>query len=254
MSLETNEALPLTSKVTLVQPQDSFTESVVQSSSRAGTSVENSEGPIQELIGTISYIVNEKQIIQLFKLSGKDSEKTKKCLVYGPPTLASVLTLLNERFSELPRRKLSVDLSDAWSDIVAYYKCKTFDYETQLRVNLDGHSTIDTGGVRRQVYTLAYEAFATNQFIRLFDGPEHHLRPAYSAEARSSGLLKILGGMISHSICQEGVGFPYLSPTCFWYIVGGEEKAIQFASVEDLPADSRFVISEVCFSVVSILQ
>ena len=51
--------------------------------------------------------------------------------------------------------------------------------------------TIDTGGVRRQVYTLAYEAFATNQFIRLFDGPEHHLRPAYSAEARSSGLLKI---------------------------------------------------------------
>ena len=92
-----------------------------------------------------------------------------------------------------------------------------------------------TRGVRRQVYTLAYEAFATNQFIRLFDGPEHHLRPAYSAEARSSGLLKILGGMISHSICQDGVGFPYLSPTCFWYIVGGEEKAISCSKIIMFP-------------------
>ena len=54
--------------------------------------------------------------------------------------MASVLMLLNEWFSELPRRKLSVDLSDAWSDIVAYYKCKMFDYETQLHINLDGHS------------------------------------------------------------------------------------------------------------------
>ena len=29
-------------------------------------------------------------------------------------------------------------------------------------------------------------------------------------------------------------------------MVGGEEKALQFATVQDLPADSAMVISQVC--------
>ena len=61
VSLETNDSLTLTSEINYVQPQDYVTVSVVQSSSCAGTSVENSEGPIQELIGTFSYILNEKK-------------------------------------------------------------------------------------------------------------------------------------------------------------------------------------------------
>ncbi len=52
----------------------------------------------------------------------------------------------------------------------------------------------------------------SNQHEKLFDGPDHHLRPVCSAEARSSGLLK---GIVAHSIFQDGVGFPYLSPTCW---------------------------------------
>lgn len=80
--------------------------------------------------------------------------------------------------------------------------------------------------------------------IRLFDGPQNHLRPVCTAEARSCGLLKILGTMIVHSICQDGIRFPYLSPTCYWYITG-EEKALQFATVEDVPADSAMIISQV---------
>ena len=60
--------------------------------------------------------------------------------------------------------------------------------------------------------------------------------------------MKILGSMVAHSICQDGVGFPYLSLTCYWYIVGGEEKALQFACIEDVPADSAFIISQVRIS------
>ena len=156
--------------------------------------------------------------------------------------------MLCERFAELPRIKLVVDFDDVWSDIVTHYKKKHLIFESQIRVVLRGCNTIDTGGVRCQVYTAAYKAFATNKYIRLFEGPERFLRPACSAEARSSGLLKVLGGMISHSICQDTLGFPYLSPTCFWYLVGGENKALQYASIEDLPADSRLVLTQVCSS------
>ena len=106
----------------------------------------------------------------------------------------------------------------------------------QSCVTLDGQPPIDTGRVRWQVYTTVFNAFASNQLINLFEGPIHHVRPVCSSEARSSGLLKILGGIIAHSIiCQEA----HLSPTLYWYIVDGEEKALQFAYVENLPADEH---------------
>ena len=82
-------------------------------------------------------------------------------------------------------------------------------------------------------------------YVRLFDCPENHLCPACTAEARSSGLIKILATMISLSICQDGVGFPYLSPTCYWYMISGEEKALQYATINDMPADSAMIISQV---------
>ena len=81
--------------------------------------------------------------------------------------------------------------------------------------------------------------------MQLFDGPEKHLHPVCTAEARSSGLIKILGTMISHSICQDGIGFPYLSPTFYWYMISGEEKALQYATVSDMPDDSAIIISKV---------
>ena len=52
--------------------------------------------------------------------------------------------------------------------------------------------------------------------------------------------------MIAHSICQDGCGFPYLSPTCYSYLIGGEDRALELVSLEDLPADSASVVSLVC--------
>jgi len=52
--------------------------------------------------------------------------------------------------------------------------------------------------------------------------------------------------MIAHSICQDGIGFPYLSPLCYWYLVGGEEKALEYGvTTEDLPDDAAHLISQV---------
>ena len=69
------------------------------------------------------------------------------------------------------------------------------------------------------MYTKVLEEFADNKHINLFEGANNFLRPIVSAEVRSSGLLKILGSMIAHSVCQERIGFPYLSLTSYWYLI-----------------------------------
>lgn len=139
--------------------------------------------------------------------------------------------------------KLSLDSNDIWNDLVAQYKSPNMNYSSKIRIKLDGQPAIDTGGVRRHVYTTMFEHFANNTFMKMFDGPPNYLRPACTAEVRSSGLLKVLGSMISHGFCQGGLAFPFISPTC---IVGGEEKAIEFVSTENLPADTAALISQAC--------
>ena len=134
------------------------------------------------------------------------------------PTFSPLLRMVNNRFRGLPTRKLNVDPEDLWTDVVAAYK-GSFDFHIQIRILLHGSPAIDTGGVRRQVFTRVFEAFANNEVFRLFD---YHLRPIATEEARSSGLMKVLGSMIAHSVCEDGIGFPYLSPTCYHYIIGGE--------------------------------
>ncbi len=188
-------------------------------------------------------LTNEK-VSAIFKFSGDNYEISSECLLKGP-TLTSILMMINKRFEVLPRIKQQVDSQDVWSDMVALYKGRSVNCYSKLRVSLDDQPAVDTGGVRRQMYTTVFSDFANNKSAALFDGPPNNLRPMCTAEARSSGLLKILGCMVAHSICQDGVGFPHLAQTCYWYIIGGEDKALQFASVEDLPADSAFIVSQV---------
>ncbi len=67
---------------------------------------------------------------------------------------------------------------------------------SRLQIRLLNKPPIDTDGVRRQLFTSVFGDFANNKYIRLFEGPSNHLRPFYSAEARSSGMFTVLGVMI----------------------------------------------------------
>ena len=41
--------------------------------------------------------------------------------------------------------------------------------------------------------------------------------------------------MIAHSITQCGVGFPYLAPCAYWYIVTDDiSKAVGYSTIEDV--------------------
>lgn len=167
-----------------------------------------------------------KHVSAIFNYSGHSYEETANCLEKGP-TFAAIKKMITKRFESLPRLKLNLERADLWSDMVAQYKSPSMNYYSNLSIKLDNKPTIDTGGVRRLVYTKVFEQFASNKFIGLFEGPQNYIRPKCSVEARSSGLLKVLGAMIAHSICQDGHDFPYLSPTCYAYLIGGEDRALK---------------------------
>lgn len=221
--------------------------------SRPSTSAANSDpesamaskvpGDIDSLIQIFGTTLTAKQISLIYYLSDKDIERATECLLAGPD-LGVILKLFRDIFRTFPRKRLQVDMEDPWGDVVAFYKGSS-QFEVQLRIVCNDIPAIDTGGVRRQVLSDVLQCFARNDFFPIFDGELPRLRPRCTAEVRSSGLLRLLGIMIGHSIGQDGIGFPYLSPTCYWYLVGGEDKALQYASLDDIPADSSCVISQV---------
>lgn len=145
-----------------------------------------------------------------------DFSATVECLLVGP-TFKSIITMMNNHYLEQPTIKVDVD---DWEDVVAFYKSPRVNFSSQIRVKLKDQLAIDAGGVRAQLYTTVYDMFSQNKKVTLFEGSPRRLRPNCTAEARSSGLFKVLGMMIGHSIKQDGIGFPYLAGVCFWYIAG----------------------------------
>ena len=180
----------------------------------------------------------------VFKISVEDFTSTMECLLAGP-TLESLLMILSKRCAEQPVIKLDVDTTEAWEDAIAFYKSPRLDTSKQIRVRINNQQVIDPGGVRAQLYSSIYDIFAQNKKIMLFDGDVRYLRPHCSAEARSSGLYKTLGMMVGHSIMQDGIGFAYFSPVCYWYVAGQEQKALESLSIKDLNQDIAILVSRV---------
>ena len=55
--------------------------------------------------------------------------------------------------------------------------------------------------------------------MNAFKGPVATcLIPAYSSQVLASGILKILGRIVVHSLLQGGPGFPFLTPYVYKYI------------------------------------
>ena len=190
---------------------------------------------LDKILDTFAEKHSPNAIMSIFRLCGDDFDSSVDCLLAGP-TLSSILKVVDARFAELPKKKVEIDPDDAWADTVAYYKSPQLNLNKRVRVVLGSQPPVDTGGVRRQLYSSVFAEFADNKHIQLFDGPVNHRRLVCTAEARASGLFKVLGIMVAHSICQDGIGFSYFSPVCYWYMVG-EEKALQFASVQDVGGD-----------------
>ena len=203
------------------------------------------EKTLDSLLSVFAGKLSPRQVKCIYNIAGNDFDVGMECILEGP-TLDNLLTLHSKQYHGVSWAKVYVDSYDVWADLVSYYKSPSTAIDRPIRIVLDNQPAIDTGGVRRQCYSQVYHDFAENKHMHMFEGPPCHSRPVFSAEARSSGLYKVLGTMIAHSITQDGVGFPYLSPLCYWYIAQGEEHAIQHVTLTDVGADIGSVIIQVC--------
>ena len=116
-------------------------------------------------------------------------------------------------------------------------KSSSFDPKIPIKVQLRGQPAIDSGGVLRQAFNTIFATLANNEFLglRLFSGPFFQLTPVYSSECILTGVYEIIGRMISHSMVQDGRGFPYFAPAVYIYIATGNlSEAITKVSVVDI--------------------
>ena len=88
----------------------------------------------------------------------------------------------------------------------------------------------------RQVFSNVFYALANNEGIKnIFVASEDRRLPVFSNELVVNGFFETLAKMIAHSLVQGGPGFPFLSPTMYWYAVTGDlQVASQRASCTDV--------------------
>ena len=150
--------------------------------------------------------------------------------------------------SESPRIRLDADDDeDDWVEAaVCFYKHSKFDKCAPVRISIRGQPAIDTGGVRRQFFSVVFSKLAEPSCAMcLFEGPPNRLRPAYKASLLSSGLLTIFGTMVAHSFLLDGQGFPFIAEYCFYYLAGLHDQATTCISIEDVGADVKSILTEV---------
>ena len=164
--------------LTVCQPAKSETPvSIAGQSSSSQQTVDNTvDCALDKLLTIFGSTHSAVKIMSILTASGDNLEASSECLCSGP-TLASILEMLKSRFQGEAVIKLRVDSEDAWQDTVTFYKSQRVDVSKQLQVQLNNQPALDTGGVRSQLYSSVYEAFARNEHVNLFDGPECHQRP-----------------------------------------------------------------------------
>ena len=80
-----------------------------------------------------------------------------------------------------------------------------------------GQPAADTGGVIRQFYTQLLEVIADT----FFQGDTYR-SPVYNCDLVASGVMKLVGAIIVHSVLQGGPGFPIFSPGVYNYLAKGK--------------------------------
>lgn len=146
------------------------------------------------------------------------------------------------------KEKLEVDPDDIISDAISYYKSIDFYPYCPLRIAYKLQAAVDSGGVMRQFYSDLFEGLAEGKLIVLFEGEADRHVPSYRPVTVMSGLLEMVGKIISHSIAQGGSGFPFLAIPCYYYLVTGDVMcAMAYSDAWDIPHPFvRNVVLQVC--------
>ncbi len=152
----------------------------------------------------------------------------------GDDNLNDVLMAVSDRklFGD-PSRIIVKEESSTLSDALRYYKHPALDMARPIYIVYEDMPAADAGGPKKQFFTDIFLELKNNH--ALFEGSNNQLFPVYSAGVIGSGLLKVLGRVIVHSVLQDGPGFPFLAPCIYKYIcTHSVEDALQCADVSQL--------------------
>ena len=210
--------------------------------------------PAEDITRMIEMFLNmtEEQLRYLYDLSKHSFTCAVDCALAGPSleTLRSLARMhLTVPLEESPRIRLDVDDNDLdWVEAaLAFYKQAKFNKQAYVRVSIRGQPGIDTGGVRRQFFSVVFSKLAQpSASFSFFDGLPNRLRPAFRASTIASGMLTTIGTMVAHSILMDGQGFPFLADYCFYYIAGYYDQAIMCVTTEDVGTGVKKLLNEVC--------
>lgn len=134
----------------------------------------------------------------------------------------------------------STSLSSAFS----YYKKNNLDMSRPIFVVYENMPAIDAGGPRRQLFSDIIIDLRDKH--ALFEGPINSRYPVYSTGVVASGLLKVLGRVVVHSILHEGLGFPFLAPCIYNYIcTSSVEDSSREIDIMDMSPPFRDMVNKV---------
>ncbi len=127
--------------------------------------------------------------------------------------------------------------TDILQQVLRKYKNPAFDITKPLSVTFVNEPGLDGGGVTREFfYLLMGRLQQPCGSIYLFEGRKGNLVPVHNYDILSGGLFILAGKMILHSILNNCLGLPGLSPAVVAYLVSGNrDSAVEKLVLEDLP-------------------
>ena len=167
------------------------------------------------------------------------------------PSLGKILKDVRKKLTGR-KKKLHVDPDNIIDDAVSYYKSTDFDPYCPLRIAYTSQPAVDSGGVLRQFYSDLFEGLVDGKLMVILEGEANREVPSYRPNAVMSGLLEMVGKMISHSIAQGGPGFPFLALPCYYYLATADIMcAMAYSDAWDIPDTATrnivFQVSDILF-------
>ena len=122
-------------------------------------------------------LVSEECIRFIYKVSNGDLTCAANYILSGP-SLGNLVSLIRNTVmsSESDGCKLCIDEDEQEGEelahcVFAFFKGHRFDPHSSVRMCFMGQPAVDTGGVRRQVFSQFFETVAFSDRLCLFDGP-----------------------------------------------------------------------------------
>ena len=169
-----------------------------------------------------------------------DSDLYQSAFDTAPESLQAIIEELKKQLSD-EKEKVKFEEDDLLNDALTYYKDSNFDPKKKLRIVFKNQPAADTGGVLRQFFTQLLK-----EISELFFFGEKSRRPIYNSDIVSSGMMKLVGTIIVHSVLLAGLGFPVFSRSVYRYIATGKtDEVIQNMTVDDCSMPVRNFIEKV---------